>query len=675
VKRFLFLCEDSECPAELARAQYNHQYHLSHKSGKRNIYLTAEPFKRLALLQSPLAQDLIRIAAYVYVADTTVSRGGEKDILLKNWERHFTFVVPVSSANYNTWNGKNVRKSLENTLSLLTGDTYTFHFVKGYVTQNDLLFKPSDQHEIYGDVAVLFSGGVDSLYATLRLLEDGKRPLLVSHTPRSSLQSLQGRLLSELKGYSHHHLNQFGARIHRKGKPAAKEHTQRSRGFLYLSLGCALALDLRLDSVVLADNGVVSLNLAKLEESVGTKNSRATWPPFLQAYKKLIAQIADVPIDIANPLQFMTRAETMSSLQKLGAERLLEYTVSCAHTRETTGRQPHCGICSQCIDRRFGSIAAGLEEYDPAERYRKNIFTESLDEGTEIKLALGHTRFAREVIQNYGKSGESLFSRWPELNDIVSTYNPTDQGHVAKSLTTLLARHSLETLGVLTKEFQRHRTAIENWEIPSTSLLALENNPGIVYEPPPARPLKESVAFALNLITRVSRAEPKRVRGYAPMLIFLSSVFQGMMALRSRLKSSIESSFEGEFKLLTYESEPAESTTPENAIRKMIEDSTMYVALFDVRSGSNVPGDKELSITALEYRIARESGLPRLVFVSPERKGRDPTLQSFLDNQVRDFGTGVKYSEVDFADERSLIREVRRAILRELKTGYAPQTS
>ena len=39
-----------------------------------------------------------------------------------------------------------------------------------------------------------------------------------------------------------------------------------------------------------------------------------------------------------------------------------------------TNLNPHCGKCSQCIDRRFAMIAAGQEHNDPDEAYKVNLF-------------------------------------------------------------------------------------------------------------------------------------------------------------------------------------------------------------------------------------------------------------------------------------------------------------
>ena len=73
-------------------------------------------------------------------------------------------------------------------------------------------------------------------------------------------------------------------------------------------------------------------------------------------------------------------------------------------------RDPHCGIRSQCVDRRFGSLAAGLEEHDLVEKYGVDIFLDSLDEGDPRTQAESHIRFAIEI---HSSSDDDLFGLRP----------------------------------------------------------------------------------------------------------------------------------------------------------------------------------------------------------------------------------------------------------------------
>ena len=38
-----------------------------------------------------------------------------------------------------------------------------------------------------------------------------------------------------------------------------------------------------------------------------------------------------------------------------------------------TKLHPHCGQCSQCIDRRFAILAAGQDEDDPEDAYKVDL--------------------------------------------------------------------------------------------------------------------------------------------------------------------------------------------------------------------------------------------------------------------------------------------------------------
>ena len=59
---------------------------------------------------------------------------------------------------------------------------------------------------------------------------------------------------------------------------------------------------------------------------------------------------------------------------KAGCADLIAESISCTHTKDITNKQPHCGYCSQCIDRRFAVMAAGQEQHDPLTQYRMERF-------------------------------------------------------------------------------------------------------------------------------------------------------------------------------------------------------------------------------------------------------------------------------------------------------------
>jgi hypothetical protein len=173
------------------------------------------------------------------------------------------------------------------------------------------------------------------------------------------------------------------------------EFSQRSRSFLFTSLGILAASLLEIDDVRLCDNGVVSINLPRSGQNYGTFLSRSTHPRFLTTVQEFMRQVVERPnLKIENTLIFKTKKETLEIIAASGHPELLQESVSCAHVEGKTRLQPHCGVCTQCIDRRFAALSAGLEAYDLLSRYEKDLFVDTLREGDEQTHAENYVRFA-----------------------------------------------------------------------------------------------------------------------------------------------------------------------------------------------------------------------------------------------------------------------------------------
>ena len=135
--------------------------------------------------------------------------------------------------------------------------------------------------------------------------------------------------------------------------------------------------------------------------------------------------------------------------------------------------RPHCGVCYQCIDRRFATLAAGLEEYDPPERYDVDIFRGPLSHGPSLTMAISYERFAREVAS---LAGEEMFARFPELYDCLLATDP-GQRDTALALTSMLQRHGIAVLRVIEEHFGRLRHELAWQQLPATALLRLVAGP------------------------------------------------------------------------------------------------------------------------------------------------------------------------------------------------------
>lgn len=102
--------------------------------------------------QSTIAIDLLFLAAVVYSVDKIVLRKHASD----TWTRELEVYIPVE--NLNQWN--QVRESLQECLSFLTGDTWCFHFTQ----LTTPILRPQDNVPVLisnnPSVVSLFSGGI-----------------------------------------------------------------------------------------------------------------------------------------------------------------------------------------------------------------------------------------------------------------------------------------------------------------------------------------------------------------------------------------------------------------------------------------------------------------------------------------------------------------------------------
>lgn len=439
-----------------------------------NVRFQISEFPNLLLRDIPARlQDLLRLSAIIYAADTRVRRGTIKDVFGEKWSRFFHIALPV--LDYDFWNRPEVLLSLTETLNYLTGDDFTFEFqprTKNEELQNTLKFKELIGELSEVDVIVLFSGGIDSLAATIDCILDNHHPLLVSHRSAPPIDSRQKNLVKELKNsfpnWQFPHLSMW---VNRSDGKRTVEYTQRSRSFLFTSMGVTAASILNLHEVRLCDNGVVSINLPQSGQNFGTLLSRSTHPRYIElvnTFMKILAE--DSSMSIRNNLLLKTKKEAMEIIANSGHPELIQETVSCSHTEGITKLHPHCGVCSQCIDRRFNSIAADLTQYDLVERYKKDVFTNSLNNGEERTHAENYVRFALELEKL--PNADKFFEKYPQIFDcLTSDINKVDE--FGLEIWDLFQRHQLNINKVVEKMIQDSSELIRKGNLDKNSLIDL----------------------------------------------------------------------------------------------------------------------------------------------------------------------------------------------------------
>ena len=433
------------------------------------FFLRALPVPSPVIYQmTPRTFDLLLIAASVFTADSLTSRGGTgRSDAGADWYRDLRFVIPVADPEF--WRAEHDR--LVAVLEFLTGDRFSFAFdrrARREPAQRHLL---QDHPPAEAEQVVLFSGGLDSLTGALESLAgEGPRPLLVSHCSATKTIAVQKALYRKLKC-------RFPGKI--LWVPAdgtlkrvdAKERTQRSRSFLYGALGYAAASLVGANRVSFYENGVVSVNLPFSGQVIGTMATRTTHPLFLSRLGALFSRMAERPITVDNPYAAMTKTEVVTRLRNLDGADLIGKTTSCSSVWTRTRKYPLCGCCSQCLDRRFAILAAGLEAHDPADRYEVDLFLGQRKRELDRTMANDWTRhagrrLARMSLHQFGTEFAA------EIADVVAGYPESQIAHVISEIFEMHRRHGEAVARVVKQTIADEAPRIADGAVPPDTLLA-----------------------------------------------------------------------------------------------------------------------------------------------------------------------------------------------------------
>ncbi len=438
---------------------------------------------QLADLAAPLADnipdvltDMLEIAAYVYCADQFTSRGSD---LMTNmgadWRRRFRFKIPVRCPD--VWRSDAICDALVDTLSFLTEDEFAFEFAAQNTSngvQPYLGFSDPDAQAIVPDEVVLFSGGLDSLAGAVdALIGNKKKVVLVSHQASSMIASKQRSLVAALRSRT-----DGGQLFHvpvtiNKGQEEAVEFTQRSRSLLFATLGVVVARMFGKKTLCFYENGVISFNLPIADHVLGARASRTTHPRVLVECGRLFSLLLADTIWVENPFLWKTKSEVVHILAERGCADLITETLSCTRVREATRRKRHCGTCSQCVDRRFGILAAGLGEYEPTDLYAVDLFLGEHSPGPDLAMAESYVLRAQKLAT---MSEQAFYAAYGQLFRALP-YLAGPQDHNARLIYELHKRHGREVVEVVDHELKNNASLVRALSLPDTSLLAMIVSP------------------------------------------------------------------------------------------------------------------------------------------------------------------------------------------------------
>lgn len=369
--------------------------------------------------------DLLQIAAMVFCADRMARRGERDSVTNRSWAR--SFMIHISVLDFEFWDMENVKKSLTEALKFMTGDrSFEFnfrkaekgHFEEKRYQQLSFFDKEADRILAVEDSNVmLFSGGLDSLAGLLEELSDVKKKVItVSHKSNNNVVHLQNELIGKLNKLYDNRVISYGFSCHNKGQ-ASFEETQRTRMFLFSAIAFAICQCFDKHSFYIYENGVTSLNFSVQTDVINARASRTTHPKTLGLLKKFYRMFDD-SFDIIAPYYNKTKEDIVKVFKKQNRLDLISSAVSCSSTRTKHSMCPHCGCCSQCIDRRFALFAAGLTDYDG--EYAEDFIRDMKNAETSQRL-YRQMRFASaqdyctvfDMMKNYGSETQDAVEYWP----------------------------------------------------------------------------------------------------------------------------------------------------------------------------------------------------------------------------------------------------------------------
>jgi 7-cyano-7-deazaguanine synthase in queuosine biosynthesis len=476
MKEYAFICGGANAP-DLASADQILRMDVA--GPDRNVNLRLTDANRALVSDLPdLLIDLLELAAYVYCADQRASRGTEKlSMAGEAWRRKLRFVVPVRCRDI--WESAAVREQLEAMLGYLSDDVYLLEFVDSSA--------PAEQVQSYfeftesgggfqADDVVLFSGGLDSLTGAVESLVGGRRLVLVGHHSAPKVVNVQTELVAELrqKGFGSQ-LFHVTVNVTNTGvRPV--EPTQRTRSFLFASLAFVLARMFGRDSFTFYENGVVSFNLPISGDVLGARATRTTHPKVIRGFERFFSELVDREVSIKTPFLWLTRKEVIERLELTGHISLLAKSVSCVHPISWTTEVRHCGTCSQCIDRRFAVLAAGVEYHDVQDGYRVDLLTG--DRGYEdVDPCVAYVTFARTIARLQRGQFQQEF---PQVSAALHSVPGLSAREVLDRIWDLHHRHAHGILAVISDATGRNADDLAYGKLSPGSLLSLSVTRGSV---------------------------------------------------------------------------------------------------------------------------------------------------------------------------------------------------
>lgn len=356
------------------------EYELDFTQGNQVLSRSAEPvvFGKYFVDDRPIARafskrfdsllaDWIDVALFIYLADRlSPRRKYTSQHHSLQWGRKLHLKIPVH--NPDVWSQQEVYESLRQLLYFFTEDDWQIEFIQSYKpqrsseAQESLLpsWNPSPIR------VALYSGGLDSFAGTVQQIAEWPKHqfVLVSGVTNTRQRDAQRKQIREINKTVLRPAIHIPIWYGLRQRIEREELSQRSRGFLFMTLGAVTSITAGTNELYIFENGIGAVNLPYDGSQVGTSNTRAVNPIATLRMSKFVANLTSIPFRIENPFLFQTKTEMCrhTDVRRLGQH--VGLTFSCDHFPIRQKNQAQCGFCTSCLLRRLSLESAGLSWFD-----------------------------------------------------------------------------------------------------------------------------------------------------------------------------------------------------------------------------------------------------------------------------------------------------------------------
>ena len=221
-----------------------------------------------------------------------------------------------------------------------------------------------------------------------------------------------------------------------------------------------------------------------------------------------------------------------------------------------TRLKTHCGRCSQCLDRRFGTLAAGMADTDPQEMYDTDLLTGDRKVGADRTMAESFVRHAQNLTQLSDLDFSSQFGG--HVARALSGFQKLTAEQVMRNVIDLHRRHGEAVVSVLGDGFLQHANELAAGSLPDSCILRLVGSAPATTRSSPLQDLTVSPSLAHQ------EADNRDFRSTSEILLALDPdskelLIRGIPAIRRPASFAVVESL-----VQAYQEDRATGLAPEN---------------------------------------------------------------------------------------------------------------